>query len=178
MRANAPGDHADRVAREEAGRRASLAPWLAVAAVVIALDQASKAWVVGRFELGDPGIRLLPVFELLRAHNTGAAFSFLRDAGGWQRWFFAAIAVVASAVIMVMLRRSAGDRLMAWALALILGGAIGNLVDRIHLGYVVDFLHAHWGVHSFPVFNVADCAITLGAGLLILDEWRRWRARR
>ena len=156
------------------GAPAPVGPWIGVALLVVILDQLSKIAITSRFQLGE-GLPILPVFDLLRTHNSGAAFSFLRDASGWQRWFFTGIAVVASAVIVSLLRRHAGDRLMAWALALVLGGALGNLVDRIRLGYVVDFLHAHWGVHSFPVFNVADCAITLGAGLLILDEIRRRR---
>lgn len=156
--------------------RTRLGPWLLLAAAVVVLDQASKLLVVQRLALGE-AVVLLPVFDLLHARNTGAAFSFLRDAGGWQRWFFTGVAVVASVVLVTMLRSATGPRLR-WALTLILGGAIGNLIDRVRLGYVVDFLHAHWGPHSFPVFNIADCAITLGAGLLILDELLRLRRPR
>lgn len=156
--------------------RTRLGPWLLLAAAVVVLDQASKLAVVQQLGVGE-AVALLPVFDLLHARNTGAAFSFLRDAGGWQRWFFTGVAVVASVVLVTMLRSAASARLR-WALALILGGAIGNVVDRVRLGYVVDFLHAHWGLHSFPVFNLADCAITAGAGLLILDELLRLRHAR
>ena len=158
------------------GERTRLSPWLLLAAGVAIADQVSKLAIVQQLALGQ-AIELLPVFDLLHARNAGAAFSFLQDAGGWQRWFFTGIAVVASGAIIAMLR-SAGTQRLRWALALVLGGAIGNLIDRVRLGYVVDFFHAHWGPNSFPVFNVADCAITLGAGLLILDEWLRWRASR
>jgi signal peptidase II len=112
---------------------------------------------------------VLSVFDLVLAHNTGAAFSFLSDAGGMQRWLFSAIAVIASVWIVWLLRRHQSQMLFALALSLILGGALGNLIDRIAYGYVVDFLSFHWDAHYFPAFNLADSAITCGAFLLILD---------
>lgn len=162
-------------ASDERPTRAALGAWLALALVVIVLDQASKAWIVGRFALGE-GVELLPVFGLLHTYNTGAAFSFLRDAGGWQRWFFTAVAFAASVLIVRLLSQSTSVR-VSLALSMILGGAIGNVIDRIARGHVIDFLHAYWGPHSFPVFNLADCAITLGAILLIVEELVRWRKR-
>jgi signal peptidase II len=112
-----------------------------------------------------------PFFNLVLTHNTGAAFSFLADAGGWQRWFFTAIAVVISIVLVVLLRRQRGA-LVAAALALVLGGALGNLWDRVMLGHVVDFVQLHAAGYYFPAFNVADSAITVGVALLILDSLR------
>jgi signal peptidase II len=111
------------------------------------------------------------VFDLVRAHNTGAAFSFLHDAGGMQRWLFGAIAVVASVWIVTMLRKHTFEFVFALALSLILGGALGNLIDRVAYGYVVDFLSFHWDEHYFPAFNIADSAITCGAALLIWDSF-------
>jgi signal peptidase II len=148
--------------------------WLAVAALVIVLDQMSKLWITSHFVFGE-SLYVLGVFDLVLAHNTGAAFSFLHDAGGIQRWLFGGIAVVASVWIVVLLRKHAAQTLFALALSLILGGALGNLVDRIAYGYVVDFLAFHWDEHYFPAFNVADSAITLGAALLILDSLRTAR---
>ncbi len=143
--------------------------WLGLSLLVIVLDQSSKAWIVNRFALGE-SLPVIGVFDLVLAHNTGAAFSFLHDAGGMQRWLFSIIAVVASVWIVWLLRRHGAQTLFALALSLILGGALGNLIDRIFLGYVVDFLHFHWNEHYFPAFNVADSAITCGAFLLILDS--------
>jgi signal peptidase II len=148
--------------------------WLLLAAVVVVLDQATKALVQGAFRPGEE----LPVtgfFSLVLAFNTGAAFSFLAGAGGWQRWFFAAIALVASAIIGWLLRRG-GDRVYCLGLALILGGALGNLYDRLALGKVVDFLLFHYAGWFYPAFNVADSAITVGAALLIIDSFRQRRA--
>ncbi|MEE9142802.1 MAG: signal peptidase II [Gammaproteobacteria bacterium] len=144
--------------------------WLWLAVVVVVLDQVTKWIIVGNFELYDR-VAVLPVFELTRLHNTGAAFSFLSGAGGWQRWFFVALALVVSIVIMIWLRRTPkqGHGVLAAGLALILGGATGNVIDRIFYGYVIDFLHFHWGSSYFPAFNIADSAITIGAGLLIID---------
>ena len=144
--------------------------WLLLAALAIVADQASKAWILARFEEFET-VTLLPVLDVSRWHNQGAAFSFLAAAGGWQRWLFTALAIVVSAVIVVWLRRLDGvqQRRMAAALTLIMGGAIGNVIDRIHHGYVVDFVVVHWQVHYFPAFNVADSCITIGAGPLILD---------
>jgi signal peptidase II len=148
--------------------------WLAVSALVIVLDQLSKLWIAAHFEFGER-LAILGVFDLVLAHNTGAAFSFLHDAGGIQRWLFSTIAIVASVWIVVLLRKHAAQTLFALALSLILGGALGNLIDRIAYGHVVDFLLFHWNEHYFPAFNVADSAITLGASLLILDSLRSAR---
>lgn len=151
--------------------------WLLLALAVILLDQYSKVLVIGQMQLHDSH-RITSFFDLVRAHNTGAAFSFLAGAAGWQRWFFTALAAVAGIVITWMLRSHGQQKLFACALALILGGALGNGIDRVWHGYVVDFLSFHWGSWAFPAFNLADSAITLGAGLLILDELRRVRSAR
>jgi signal peptidase II len=153
---------------------ASLLPWLALAALVIVLDQFTKTLIVGWFQLGDSR-HVTSFFNLVRAHNTGAAFSFLHDASGWQRWFFVALGVAAAVFIVWMLRRHGGQLLFCSALALILGGAVGNVIDRLMHGYVVDFIQVHHSGWFFPAFNVADSAITLGAILLVLDELRRVR---
>jgi len=147
--------------------------WLWLAAVVIAADRITKDLVVAFFARGEE----LPVtgfMSLVLAYNSGAAFSFLAGAPGWQRWFFAAIAVVASVFLVVMLKRG-GSRMLCAGFALILGGALGNLWDRIAIGKVVDFLLFHYGGWSWPAFNVADSAITVGAALLILDSFRQRR---
>ena len=145
--------------------------WLSLSALIIVLDQASKLWITSHFAYGE-SLTVLSVFDLVLAHNTGAAFSFLSDAGGMQRWLFSGIAIVASVWIVLLLRRHAAQTLFALALSLILGGALGNLIDRIAYGYVVDFLHFHWNEHYFPAFNLADSAITCGAFLLILDSFK------
>ncbi len=157
-----------------AARRASLAPWLAIAAAIVILDQITKAMILAAFQLGDAH-RVTAFFDIVRAHNRGAAFSFLNDASGWQRWFFIVLGIAAAVFIVWLLARHGGQRLFGWALALILGGAVGNVIDRMLHGYVVDFLQVHWGGAYFPSFNVADSAITVGAVLLILDELRRVR---
>jgi len=158
-----------------AGRRgASLAPWLGIAFAVIVLDQITKTWIASTFQLGDAR-RMTSFFDIVRAHNRGAAFSFLNDASGWQRWFFIGLGIVAAAFIVWMLKRHGGQRIFGWALALILGGALGNVIDRVLHGHVIDFIQVHWKSHYFPSFNVADSAITIGAALLILDELRRVR---
>lgn len=147
--------------------------WLWLAAGIVAVDLATKAWVVAVFREGQE----LPVtsfFSLVLAYNTGAAFSFLAGAGGWQRWFFSAIAVAASVLLVWMLRRG-GSRLLSLGLALILGGALGNLWDRITLGRVTDFLLFHYAGWSWPAFNIADSAITVGAACIILDSFRSRR---
>ena len=158
-------------------RTGSLAPWLAIALAVIVLDQITKAMIVAAFQLGDAR-RVTAFFDIVRAHNRGAAFSFLNDASGWQRWFFVVLGIAAAAFIVWLLRRHGGQRLFSWALALILGGALGNVIDRLWHGHVIDFLQVHWKSHYFPSFNVADSAITIGAALLILDELRRLRHAR
>jgi signal peptidase II len=146
-----------------------VAPWLAIAALVALADYASKSAVSSALRLGEVR-EVTPFFNLVLAHNRGAAFSFLSDAGGWQRTLFIGIAVLATAVIVTLLLKHFSERLFSAGLALILGGALGNLWDRIALGYVVDFLDFHALGWHFWAFNVADSAITVGAGLLILDS--------
>ncbi|HET7832690.1 MAG TPA: signal peptidase II [Gallionella sp.] len=146
--------------------------WLWLSALVIILDQLSKAWITSHFVYGE-SLSIVGVFNLVLAHNTGAAFSFLHDAGGIQRWLFSAIAIVASGWIVLLLRKHSMRLLFALGLSLILGGALGNLIDRLAYGYVVDFLLFHWDEHYFPAFNLADSAITCGAFLLILDSFKR-----
>jgi signal peptidase II len=160
----------------EAGPRTGrIGPWLALAALVIVLDQATKVLVQARFEYGERLPVIPGFFDLVLVHNTGAAFSFLSDAGGWQRAFFIAIAVAASLLILFLLRRHAGERWFACGLALILGGALGNLIDRVLLGHVVDFLLFHFRGWHYPAFNVADSAITVGAVILVIDGLRSER---
>jgi signal peptidase II len=155
----------------------SLLPWLGLAAIVILIDQFTKTLIVGAFANG--GSHTVNAFlNIVRVHNTGAAFSFLAGAAGWQRWFFVVLGVAAALFIVWMLRSHAGQKLFSWALALILGGAIGNVIDRLLHGYVVDFIQVHYANAYFPSFNVADSAITVGAALLILDELRRVRRAR
>ena len=150
--------------------------WLLLSAVVVALDQLTKHVVQQTVPFGSP-IRVTPFFDLVLVYNPGAAFSFLSTAPGWQRELFIGIAAVAAVLIVFLLRRNVADRLFSFALSLILGGALGNLVDRILLGAVVDFLHFHVAQYYWPAFNVADSAITCGAGLLIWDSLRRSKAR-
>jgi signal peptidase II len=145
-----------------------LAPWLLVAVVVAVLDQTTKAVIQAYLQPGSR-IYVAPFLDLVLVFNTGAAFSFLAGAGGWQRGLFIAIAIAAAALIIHLLRRHPDDRLFCAGLALILGGALGNLWDRIALGHVVDFVLAHAYGYHWPAFNVADSAITVGAGLLIWD---------
>lgn len=163
------------------GAAPGLALWLALAFAVVLLDQFTKVLVLGEFRLGDSRV-ITSYFNLVRAHNTGAAFSFLHDASGWQRWFFVGLGAAASGFIVWMLRAHPGQRLFCFAVTMILGGAVGNVIDRLVHGYVVDFLQFHWSwlapvFHGgyFPAFNLADSAITLGAICLVLDEVRRVR---
>jgi signal peptidase II len=151
--------------------------WLAWALVVLIVDQFTKVLILGYYQLGD-STPVTSFFNVVRVHNTGAAFSFLANAGGWQRWLFTGIGVVAALLILWMLKSHPGQKLFAFAMASILGGAIGNVLDRILYGYVVDFLDFHWKGWHFPAFNVADSAITLGAICLILDELMRVRRGR
>ena len=155
----------------------SLLPWLGVAAIVILIDQFTKTLILGAFANGDSHT-VTAFFNIVRVHNTGAAFSFLAGAAGWQRWFFIGLGTAAALFIVWMLRSHGAQRLFSLALALILGGAVGNVIDRLLHGYVVDFIQVHYGNAYFPSFNVADSAITLGAVLLILDELRRVRRGR
>ena len=154
--------------------------WLPLALLVIVLDQLVKAWVVHHFHLFER-VHVLPVLDIILTYNTGAAFSFLADAAGWQRWLFVVLALTVSVVLIAWMRRlrAVSQGLLACGLALIVGGALGNLIDRLRHGRVVDFVHAHWGERYFPAFNVADSAITIGAALLLLDallESRRGRS--
>jgi len=146
--------------------------WLGLSGIVIALDLYTKHLVLKAVEYGEH-LPLTSFFDLVRYHNEGAAFSFLAAAGGWQRIFFSAIAVVASAIIIRLLRKYPQQQLFCFALALVLGGALGNLYDRVTLGYVVDFLFFHYQEYYWPAFNVADSAICVGVALLILDSFRK-----
>jgi signal peptidase II len=150
----------------------ALARWLILAALVVALDQASKGWLLTQFSPGEAR-PVTDFFNLVLVFNRGAAFSFLADAGGWQHGFFILLAVTVSVWIVVMLRRHARERLLPTALALILGGALGNLVDRLRLGAVVDFLDVHLAGYHWPAFNLADSAITLGIALMLIQQFRQ-----
>ncbi len=148
-------------------------PWLGIAFIVILLDQLSKLTITTLFQHGEERV-VTKFFNLVLAYNEGAAFSFLSNQGGWQRYLFTAIAIAAVVFIITMLRKHAGQRMFCWALALIMGGAIGNVIDRLAYGHVIDFLDFHWtGIGHFPAFNIADSAITIGAILFIFDELRR-----
>lgn len=155
----------------------SMLPWLGLALLILIADQFTKIMVLGYFRLGD-SLRVTSFFNLVRVHNEGAAFSFLADASGWQRWFFIAVGVGAAIFIVWMLKSHPGQRLFAFAMACILGGAIGNVIDRLVHGHVVDFLQFHYAGWYFPSFNVADSAITIGAIAMILDELLRVRRSR
>ena len=155
----------------------SLLPWLGIALIVILIDQFTKTLILGSFQLNDSHT-VTSFFNVVRVHNTGAAFSFLAGASGWQRWFFVGLGAAAALFIVWMLRSHSGQRLFSWALALILGGALGNVIDRLMHGYVVDFIQVHYKSSYFPSFNVADSAITVGAICLILDELLRVRRSR
>jgi signal peptidase II len=153
--------------REPSGLR-----WLPVAVVVIGLDQLVKLWIVEHLALYGM-VRLLPVLDITLTYNTGAAFSFLAGASGWQKWLFAGLAVAVAGGIALWLKRLNGrtQRMLCLSLTLIMGGALGNLLDRLRIGHVVDFILAHWHGAYFPAFNVADSAITVGAALLLIDAW-------
>ena len=169
------------MARGKGGRGSGWLLWIGLAALIVLADQFSKVLVMGSFVLGES----LPVtgfFNLVRVHNAGAAFSFLAGAGGWQRWLFTALGLGAAGFIVWLLRAHAGQRLFSFALSCILGGAIGNVIDRLLHGYVVDMLDFHWRwlepvfpAGHFPAFNLADVAISVGAAGLILDELLRVR---
>lgn len=151
-------------------------PWLLVALAWLVWDQWSKYWIIQHYQLYD-STTITSFFNIVRVHNTGAAFSFLADAGGWQRWFFTVLGLAASALFIWMLYQNSGRWLFAFSVASILGGAIGNVLDRLQHGYVVDMLDFHWDFLStlfyrghFPAFNVADIAISIGAAGIILSE--------
>jgi signal peptidase II len=175
---NAPPLASDRrrLASEANGWR-----WLPLALGVIVLDQASKAWIQGHFALYKV-VHVLPVLDITKMFNTGAAFSFLSGASGWQKWLFIGLAVAVSLAILGWLRRlkARSQGLLCCSLTLILGGALGNVIDRVRIGHVVDFISAHWGrSYYFPAFNIADSAITIGAILLLLDAWREsWSTKK
>lgn len=146
--------------------------WLSISAVIVALDLYTKHLVQQAFTYGEH-LRVTSFFDLVRYHNTGAAFSFLADAGGWQKWFFTAMATIASIVMVYLLKKHPNNQLFCWGLALVLGGALGNLYDRITLGYVVDFLYFYYQQFAWPAFNVADSAICVGVALLLLDSFKQ-----
>lgn len=151
--------------------------WLGLAFIILIADQFTKVLIVGYYQLGD-STYVTSFFNIVRVHNSGAAFSFLASSSGWQRWFFTGIGVLAAAVILWLLKSHAGQKLFAFSLACILGGAVGNVIDRVLYGHVVDFLDFHWRNSHFPAFNIADSAISIGAACLILDELLRVRRGR
>lgn len=165
------------MARQSGAGAGGSLPWFGLALLVLIVDQFTKLLVVGRLQLGD-SIPVTQFFNLVRVHNEGAAFSFLAGASGWQRWFFTAVGLGAAFFIIWMLRTRPAQRLFALALALILAGAVGNVIDRLAHGHVVDFLQFHYATWYFPSFNVADSGITIGAIALILDEFLRVRRDR
>jgi len=158
------------MAKKNAGLMLML--WLGIALVVVLLDQVTKIAMSERLLYGQSE-PVTTYFNLVMVYNKGAAFSFLSDQPGWQRYFFTGVSVIASVFILWMLKRNPDQRLFCWALALILGGAIGNLIDRVAYGHVIDFLDFHVHGWHWPAFNVADSAITVGATLFVLDEFRR-----
>jgi len=152
-------------------RDLNMLKWLWLSLLAVILDQASKLAIAGSMQLYQ-SIEIVPYFNLTYVHNTGAAFSFLSEAGGWQRWFFAGLALVISVVIAVWLARlKQHETLLAVALSLILGGAIGNLIDRLAYGYVIDFLDVYYQTWHWPAFNIADSAITLGVILMLVESF-------
>jgi signal peptidase II len=165
---------------EQTNARAPIAKWLGLAGVVVVLDQITKYVVITELAYQER-IQVLPVFAWVRWHNEGAAFSFLSDAGGWQKWFFVLLAIGFSGFIIYELRRlPSEDRFMGWVYGLILGGAVGNLIDRLNHGYVVDFILVHYEANYFPAFNVADSSLFCGAAfwiLLMIAEYRESRVR-
>ncbi len=150
----------------------NLYKWFGISAIVIALDLYTKQLIQNVFQFGEQ-LKITSFFDIVHFHNEGAAFGFLNNAGGWQKWFFTGIAAVASLVMIYLLKKHHQERLFCFGLALILGGALGNLYDRITLGYVVDFLNFHWQYHYFPAFNIADSAISVGVGVLLLDSFKK-----
>lgn len=172
------------MATKRSASKTSLTSWLGLALLVILLDQLTKWAIVAKFQLGD-GQVVTGFFNLVRAHNSGAAFSFLHNAAGWQRWFFITLGFAAAGFFIWMLRQHAHQKLFAFSMSMLLGGALGNVIDRVWHGHVIDFLQFHWSWLAplfpggyFPAFNVADSAITAGAIGLILDEILRVRRGR
>ena len=162
------------MSKTSVNKAGNMLPWLGLALLIIIADQLTKMLIIGNYRLGDATF-ITSFFNIVRAHNTGAAFSFLASAGGWQRWFFTGIGIAAAIFIVWLLRSHSAQKLFSFALACILGGAVGNVIDRSLHGYVVDFLDFHWANWHFPAFNVADSAISIGAVCLILDELLRVR---
>ena len=148
--------------------------WFALSGLIVILDQATKYWITGFLRYGE-SVRVTPFFDLVLTYNPGAAFSFLSQASGWQRWFFIILALAISVWLVALIRRHADELLQPAAFALVLGGAIGNVIDRVIFGAVIDFLYFHAGRFGWPAFNVADSAITLGVGLMV---WEHLRPRR
>lgn len=147
------------------------AGWLGVALLVVVLDQATKFAITRAMQFGQ-SVEITPFFDLVLVYNPGAAFSFLADHSGWQRWLFTGLALVVSGWLAVLLRRHAHERLLPAAFALIIGGALGNVIDRVLFGAVIDFLYFHLGRHGFPAFNVADSAISVGVALMLWEQFR------
>jgi signal peptidase II len=158
--------------------RTGIGRWLLLSALIVLFDQLTKVLVVRSFTLGQRRAIVDGFFDLTLVYNKGAAFSFLAGAGGWQRWFFIGLGLAAVAFMLYLLWRHGQQKMFALGVALILGGAIGNIIDRILRGQVVDFVLLFWKDFYWPAFNVADCGITVGAALLILDELRRVRRSR
>jgi signal peptidase II len=165
------------MAGRSSSRAFSLWAWLGLALIVVLLDQFSKTLIVGMFQLNDSRT-VFSWFNLVRVHNSGAAFSFLSGASGWQRWFFVGLGAAASGFIVWMLKKHSTQTLFCFAVTMIMGGALGNVIDRLLHGHVVDFIQLHYGGWYFPAFNLADSAISLGAICLILDEILRVRRGR
>ena len=166
---------ASRTLSRSSGNSFSTWLWLGIALAVVLLDQCAKALIVRDFQLGESR-PVTSFFDVVRLENTGMAWSLLANAGGWQRWFFIGLALAASGFMVYLLRRNASQKLFSFAIAMIMGGAIGNVIDRMTRGAVVDFISVHWHrAYTFPAFNLADSAITLGAICLIVDELRRVR---
>ena len=149
----------------------SLIRWLVLASAIIVLDQASKLWIIENFRMAETR-PVTSFFNLVLVMNPGASFSFLADAGGWQKWFFVVLALGVSLWLVAMLRRHAGERILPLSLSMILGGALGNVVDRLRFDAVIDFLDFHLAGYHWPAFNVADSAITVGVGLMLFHQWR------